>query len=175
LEADGKQVTSAEPGEVVRLVGVSEVLAGSTGADAATISCPTSLAIGTVVSELARDPAQHCRRFLALLAVFAQPDGVTIGVGYEPALDVHAAHVRCVVVELCWRRGRKGLEARPKALTVGDVGEVWLEPAEPVCLEVFSACPPMGRFALRDQGITLAAGVVKEVHLARDPVECFDD
>eukprot|EP00927_Polykrikos_kofoidii_P037074 TRINITY_DN31249_c0_g1_i1.p1 TRINITY_DN31249_c0_g1~~TRINITY_DN31249_c0_g1_i1.p1 ORF type:complete len:448 (-),score=90.40 TRINITY_DN31249_c0_g1_i1:94-1311(-) len=65
------------------------------------------------------------------------------------------------------------LEMAPTALIVGDVAEVWLEPMMPVCLEVFCSCPPLGRFGLRDGGITLAAGVVVGVHFDKAYEACF--
>jgi elongation factor 1-alpha len=33
----------------------------------------------------------------------------------------------------------------------------------PVCVEEYSDFPQMGRFAIRDMGITVAAGVVKKI------------
>ena len=40
---------------------------------------------------------------------------------------------------------------------------VRLKPVKPMCVEVFSEYPPLGRFAVRDMKQTVAVGVVKEV------------
>jgi elongation factor 1-alpha len=36
-------------------------------------------------------------------------------------------------------------------------------PTKPMCVEVFSQYPPLGRFAVRDMKQTVAVGVIKEV------------
>ena len=48
-------------------------------------------------------------------------------------------------------------------------------PRSLVCVEPFSAYPPLGRFAIRDQGKTVGVGVIKEV--TKRPVpkpRCWD-
>jgi len=40
---------------------------------------------------------------------------------------------------------------------------VKLIPSKPMCVEPFSAYPPLGRFAVRDMRQTVAVGVIKEV------------
>jgi elongation factor 1-alpha len=40
-----------------------------------------------------------------------------------------------------------------------------LQPEKPICVEPFAECPALGRFILRDMGITVAVGVIKEVEL----------
>jgi len=46
---------------------------------------------------------------------------------------------------------------------VGDSAIVRIKPVRPTCIETFQEFPEMGRFALRDMGATIAAGVVKEI------------
>ena len=38
-----------------------------------------------------------------------------------------------------------------------------LRPLQPVALEPYSEFPELGRFAIRDSGMTIAAGIVKEI------------
>jgi len=40
---------------------------------------------------------------------------------------------------------------------------VTLTPTKPMCVEVFSEYPPLGRFAVRDMKQTVAVGVIKAV------------
>ena len=54
-------------------------------------------------------------------------------------------------------------EKDPKFLKVGDSAIVRITPVRPTCIETFQEFPEMGRFALRDMGATIAAGVVKEI------------
>ena len=39
-----------------------------------------------------------------------------------------------------------------------------MKPEKPLCCEVFSEFPPLGRFAVRDMKQTVAVGVIKEVN-----------
>ena len=54
-------------------------------------------------------------------------------------------------------------ENNPKFLKVGDSAIVKIKPVRPIPIESFKEFPELGRFALRDMGSTIAAGVVKEV------------
>ena len=54
-------------------------------------------------------------------------------------------------------------EESPKFLKVGDSAIVKIRPVRPTPIETFQEFPEMGRFALRDMGATIAAGVVKEI------------
>ena len=38
-----------------------------------------------------------------------------------------------------------------------------IRPLRPLCIETFKDFPELGRFALRDMGTTIAAGIVREV------------
>ncbi|CAE8599236.1 unnamed protein product [Polarella glacialis] len=112
---------------------------------------------------LCSEPAQQCLKFRVLLTVLCEPPEGKLRVGYQPTLDAHAAHVRCEVSRLAWRRSKKGDHLRhdePAALAAGDMAEAWIVPLEPICIEVFRTCPGLGRIALRDRGVTVAAGIV---------------
>ena len=56
------------------------------------------------------------------------------------------------------------VEEKPKSLKTGDAAIVKIQPLRPLCLETFKEFPELGRFALRDMGTTIAAGVVKEIN-----------
>jgi elongation factor 1-alpha len=55
------------------------------------------------------------------------------------------------------------IEEHPTFLKTGDSALVKFEPLRPICLEVYTDFPELGRFAVRDMGTTIAAGVVKEI------------
>lgn len=68
-------------------------------------------------------------------------------------LDCHTAHIACKFADLVSkvdRRTGKELEAEPKFVKTGDAAMVNLVPTKPMCVEVFSEYPPLGRFAVRD-------------------------
>jgi len=48
------------------------------------------------------------------------------------------------------RRKRAVLVEEPKFIKSGDAAMVYLNPTKPMCVEIFSEYPPLGRFAVRD-------------------------
>ena len=86
--------------------------------------------------------------------------------GYAPVLDCHTAHIACKFQEIkekIDRRSGKKLEDNPKFIKSGDAAMIDLVPSKPMCVESFSAYPPLGRFAVRDMRQTVAVGVIKDV------------
>ncbi|MEK0326168.1 MAG: elongation factor 1-alpha, partial [Nitrosopumilus sp.] len=55
------------------------------------------------------------------------------------------------------------LEDKPKAIKTGDSAVVRIRPLKPFCIEEFKEYPELGRFAMRDMGMTVAAGIVSEI------------
>jgi elongation factor 1-alpha len=60
------------------------------------------------------------------------------------------------------RRTGKVQEEFPKFVKTGQACMVRMVPTKPMCCEVFSQYPPLGRFAVRDMKRTVAVGVIKE-------------
>jgi len=87
-------------------------------------------------------------------------------VGYCPVLDCHTAHIACKFAEIQSKNDRrtgKIIEEEPKMVKSGDAAMIKLVPTKPMCVEVFSDYPPLGRFAVRDMKKTVAVGVIKGV------------
>ncbi len=55
------------------------------------------------------------------------------------------------------------VEKNPAFLKTGDGAVVRFEPIQPIAVETYSEFPELGRFAIRDMGTTVAAGVIKEI------------
>ena len=55
------------------------------------------------------------------------------------------------------------LEKNPQFLKTGDIAVVKLVPTKPLVIEKVQEIPPLGRFAIRDMGKTIAAGIVLDV------------
>merc|ERR1719393_1036560 len=119
---------------------------------------------GNVASDSKNDPAQEAKTFNAQVIVLNHPG--EIGNGYSPVLDCHTAHIACRFTELLEkidRRSGKKMEDFPKKVKSGDAAIVKMTPSKPMCVEAFSAYPPLGRFAVRDMRQTVAVGVIKAV------------
>ena len=131
---------------------------------------------GSVVSDVANEPARAAKSFEAQVVVVDHPG--EIRVGYCPVVDCHTAHVPCKF-ERIWdktdRKTGKVVESTPESVCAGDVCTVLMEPTKPLCVEAFSECPPLGRFAIRDGQQTVAVGIIKSVTKEDEPAEDDDN
>jgi elongation factor 1-alpha len=119
---------------------------------------------GFVAGDSAKDPPCPTADFKAQVIVLNHPGQISNG--YSPVLDCHTAHVACKfksIEQKMDRRSGKVLEENPKFVKSGDACMVTLEPSKPMCVEVFTEYPPLGRFAVRDMRQTVAVGVIKGV------------
>jgi len=121
---------------------------------------------GDVVGSVTNPPTV-AKSFVAQIVVLNHP--TAIPVGYTPVFHVHTSQMSMTLTELRKRMDPKTgatVEENPKFLKTGDAAIVKIVPMKPVCIEKFSEFPQMGRFAIRDMGQTVAAGVVLEVEKA---------
>jgi len=104
------------------------------------------------------------REFIGQVIVIHHP--TAIAAGYTPVLHAHTAQVACRFLELIKKmdpRTGQTVEEKPAYLKTGDSALVRLEPLRPIPIEVYTEFPELGRFAVRDMGTTIAAGVVREI------------
>jgi elongation factor 1-alpha len=120
---------------------------------------------GNVCGDSKNDPPKECENFFAQVIVLNHPGQIQNG--YCPVLDCHTAHIACKFQEIKEKVDRRTgtvLEQEPKFVKSGDCAMVTLTPTKPMCVEVFSEYPPLGRFAVRDMKQTVAVGVIKTVN-----------
>ena len=109
-------------------------------------------------------PPTIAKEFLAQIIVVFHP--TAIAAGYTPVLHAHTAQVAATITEIVAKidpRTGQATEEKPKTIKTGDSAIVKITPLRPLVLETFKDFPELGRFALRDMGSTVAAGIVKEV------------
>jgi len=109
-------------------------------------------------------PPSIVKEFVGQIIVIRHP--TAIAVGYTPVLHVHTEQVACEFAELIRKidaRTGAAVEEKPAFLKTGDAAIVRFRPLRPISLEPFADFPPLGRFAIRDMGLTIAAGVTKEI------------
>jgi len=109
-------------------------------------------------------PPSIVKEFVGQIIVIRHP--TAIAVGYTPVLHIHTEQVACEFAELIRKidaRTGAAVEEKPAFLKTGDAAIVRFRPLRPISLEPFADFPPLGRFAIRDMGLTIAAGVTKEI------------
>ncbi|RLF51509.1 MAG: translation elongation factor EF-1 subunit alpha [Thermoplasmata archaeon] len=112
-------------------------------------------------------PPTVAKSFIARIVVLNHP--TAISKGYTPVFHCHTAQVACRFEELLKKfnpRTGEVIEENPKFLKTGDVALVKIVPTRPMVIEPVSEFPQLGRFAIRDMGQTVAAGVCVEVEKA---------
>ena len=110
------------------------------------------------------NPPTVVRDFTAQIVVLQHPTAITIG--YTPVVHAHTAQVACRFVELQKKldpRTGQVKEENPQFLKTGDAAVVKMEPTRPMVIEKVKEIPPLGRFAIRDMGMTVAAGMVLDL------------
>jgi len=151
IEMHHEEVPKAQPGDNVgfnvRGVGKKDIRRGD-------------------VAGPASNPPTVARTFVAQIAVIQHPSVMTEG--YTPVFHCHTAQVACTIEEIQQKIDPKTGQAKtddpnPKLLKTGDIAIVKIRPTQPMVIEKASDIPPLGRFAIRDMGMTVAAGVVKDI------------
>ena len=110
------------------------------------------------------NPPMVASEFTAQIVVLEHP--TAIGKGYTPVFHIHTAQIACTITEILEKKDPKTgatMQKNPDYIKTGDVAIVKVKPVKAVVVEKFSMFPPLGRFAIRDMGQTVAAGVVLEV------------
>jgi len=110
------------------------------------------------------NPPTVAKEFVGQIIVIYHP--TAIAAGYTPVLHYHTGQVACQFVELIKKldpRTGQTVEEKPSFLKTGDGALVRLQPLHPIAIETYTDFPELGRFAVRDMGTTIAAGVVKEI------------
>ena len=149
LEMHHERIPKAEPGDNIGLNirGVAK----------------TDIHRGDVMGHVTNPPTV-AKEFIGQIIVIYHPTAVAAG--YTPVLHYHTGQVACRFTELIRKldpRTGQVVEEKPTFLKTGDAAMVRMEPLHPIALEMFSEFEELGRFAVRDMGTTVAAGIVKEI------------
>jgi len=145
IEMHHEQVQVAEPGDNigfnVRGIGKKDIARGD-------------------VLGHASNPPTVASEFTAQIIVLNHPTVITAG--YTPVFHIHTAQVACQFVELVKKidpATGQVIQEKPDMLKTGDAAIVKVKPTKPLCLERQKEIPHMARFAIRDAGNTVAAGM----------------
>ncbi len=145
IEMHHEKLQSAEPGDNV---GVN--VRGLTKED---------MRRGDVIGS-PESPPTVAKEFTARIMVLNHPTAITVG--YSPVFHIHTAQVSCKIKEIKRtidpRTGTTKQE-KPDFIKTGDAAEVVVEPLQPLCIEKQVDNPKLAKFAIRDMGRTVAAGM----------------
>jgi elongation factor 1-alpha len=145
IEMHHEMLDSAEPGDNVgfnvRGVGKNDIRRGD-------------------VAGHTNNPPSVAKEFTAQIVVLQHPGVITVG--YTPVFHCHTAQVACTFLELQKKMNpATGAveEENPDFLKTGNAAIVKVKPTKPMVIEKIKEIPHMGRFAIRDMGQTVAAGM----------------
>ncbi len=145
IEMHHQQVEKAEPGDNVgfnvRGVGKGDIHRGD------------------VVGQ-ADNPPTVVKEFTAQIVVLQHPTVMTAG--YTPVFHTHTASVACKIDEIIAKLDPKTgevVQENPDFIKQGDAARIKVVPVKPLVIEKQSEFPELAKFAIRDMGTTVAAGV----------------
>ena len=112
----------------------------------------------------ADNPPTVVDEFTAQVIVLQHPGVITAG--YTPVFHCHTAQVACTITELKKKLDPSSggvKEENPDFIKTGDAAIIQVKPTRPMVIEKFKEIPQLGRFAIRDMGTTIAAGMVIDI------------
>jgi len=149
IEMHHEQMSQAQPGDNVgcniRGISKNEVRRGD-------------------VAGPANDPPTVAKAFRAQIMVLNHPSVITKG--YTPVFHCYTAQIACRFDEIEKKldpRSGQVKEENPDFIKTGDAAIVKIVPTRPMVIESAKSIPQLGRFAIRDMGQTVAAGVCLEI------------
>jgi peptide chain release factor subunit 3 len=149
VELEGSESTTAVPGDNVRLR-----LKGIDDEDIRTgfVLCSPNALV----------PYTNC--FDAQLMILEHKS--ILCAGYSAVMHVHQVEVECTLEKLLAevdRRTGKISKKNPKFVKPGMKCIARVQTQQPICIEPYKSFPQLGRFMLRDEGRTIAVGIVLKV------------
>ncbi len=109
------------------------------------------------------NPAKVVKEFTAQIIVLNHPS--VIAKGYTPVFHVHTAQIACTITEIIKKIDPKTgavAQEKPDFIKTGDAAVIRVVPTKPIVIEKQSEIPQLARFAIRDMGQTVAAGICLE-------------
>ena len=116
------------------------------------------------VAGTTQNPPSVAKEFKAQIVVLQHPGVMTVG--YTPVFHAHTAQVACTFLSLDVKLDPatgQPKEENPDFLKTGDAALVTIKPTKPMVIENIKEIPHMGRFAIRDMGQTVAAGMCIDI------------
>jgi len=145
IEMHHEQMQEAEPGDNIgfNVRGINK----------------TDIARGDVLGKPDHPPTV-ATEFTAQIVVLNHPTVVTVG--YTPVFHIHTAQVACQITAIQKKLNPatgEVVQENPDFIKNGDAAIVTVKPTTPLVIEKQKEIPQLARFAVRDSGSTVAAGM----------------
>ncbi len=111
-----------------------------------------------------KNPPSVADEFTGQIVVLQHPSAITVG--YTPVFHCHTAQTACTLMSIDKKLDPKSgqvKEENPTFIKAGDAAIVTIKPTRPMVIEPVKEIPQLGRFAIRDMGMTIAAGMCMSV------------
>jgi elongation factor 1-alpha len=149
IEAHHEQMTEALPGDNigfnVRGIGKKDIARGD-------------------VLGHTDNPPTVCKEFTAQIVILNHP--TVLSAGYTPVFHIHTSQVACKIEAILKKidpASGQVVAENPDFVKNGDAAIVKVVPTKPLVIEKQSEIPHMARFAIRDAGATVAAGMCTDL------------
>ena len=110
------------------------------------------------------NPPTVATDYTGQVMVIQHPSAITVG--YTPVIHAHTAQVACrfdQILQKLDQRSGQVIEENPDFVKKGESMVAKLVPLKPMVIENYKEFPQLGRFAVRDMGMTVAVGIVQKV------------
>jgi elongation factor 1-alpha len=153
IEIHHQQIPEARPGDNVgfniRNVGKADVKRGD-------------------VAGHPNNPPSVVKEFTAQIIVLQHPTVLTAG--YTPVFHCHTSSIACTITEITAKIDPKTgavVQEKPDFIKAGDAAKIKVVPSKPMVIEKQSEFPELAKFAIRDMGMTVAAGICLDIVKAK--------
>lgn len=114
------------------------------------------------------NPPTVAKEFTAQIIVLQHPTVITAG--YTPVFHCHTSSIACTITEIMAKIDPKtgaAVKEKPDFIKTGDAAKIRVVPTKPMVIEKQVDFPELARFAIRDMGTTVAAGVCLDIVKAK--------
>ncbi|SDF35541.1 translation elongation factor 1A (EF-1A/EF-Tu) [Methanolobus vulcani] len=110
------------------------------------------------------NPPSVADEFTGQIVVLQHPSAITAG--YTPVFHCHTTQTACTLMSIDKKLDPKTGQVKEENaafIKAGDAAIVTIKPTRPMVIEPVKEIPQLGRFAIRDMGMTIAAGMCMSV------------
>ena len=126
---------------------------------------------GVRVDEVSRGSVLYARpifqvySFTARVKFLASAEKDQFSIGSEPYIFCHTASftARIFSIKKLAPNSTDVMDEKPAFLKAKDSGEIVFSVTKPVCVEKFADCPPLGRFAIKNNRRIVGVGIVTQI------------